>query len=171
MFSFRRLHFTLTSRFAPFNLPRCALVILLFGALPAAASDMYRLPPTAFPEHYQLKFAPDLVNDSFAGDETIDVEIPHPTAEIVLNAADIEFKSVEITSAGQAQTAQVTLDADREIATFGVGKKLSTGPAQIHILFSGVLNDKLRGFYRASANGRKYAVTQFEARDARRAFP
>ncbi|MGH9160067.1 MAG: M1 family metallopeptidase, partial [Vicinamibacteraceae bacterium] len=32
-------------------------------------------------------------------------------------------------------------------------------------------NDKLRGFYLSKANGRKYAVTQMEATDARRAFP
>jgi aminopeptidase N len=34
-----------------------------------------------------------------------------------------------------------------------------------------VLNDQLRGFYISKANGRKYAVSQLEATDARRAFP
>jgi hypothetical protein len=33
------------------------------------------------------------------------------------------------------------------------------------------INDKLRGFYISKAERRKYAVTQFEPTDARRAFP
>ena len=48
---------------------------------------------------------------------------------------------------------------------------LPAGPATIPITYTGILNDKLRGFYLSKANGRKYAVTQMEATDARRAFP
>ena len=48
---------------------------------------------------------------------------------------------------------------------------IPAGPASIHITFTGILNDKLRGFYLSEANGRRYAVTQMEATDARRAFP
>ena len=48
---------------------------------------------------------------------------------------------------------------------------LAEGPATIEITYTGILNDKLRGFYISKANGRKYAVTQMEATDARRAFP
>ena len=45
------------------------------------------------------------------------------------------------------------------------------GAATIRITYTGILNDKLRGFYLSKANGRKYAVSQMEATDARRAFP
>src|SRR5262249_15338931 len=43
--------------------------------------------------------------------------------------------------------------------------------AKLHISFTGTLNDKLRGFYLSRSGNRKYAVTQFEPTDARRAFP
>ncbi len=39
------------------------------------------------------------------------------------------------------------------------------------VAFTGVLNDKLRGFYLSKTKARNYAVTQFESTDARRAFP
>ncbi len=134
-------------------------------------ADLSRLPGGVVPQHYQLKFAPDLAANSFAGEETIDVQVLHSTTAITLNTAEIDFESVEITSVGVTQAAQVTVDTDHEMATLAVHKAIAAGPAQIHIVFNGSLNDKLRGFYLARANGRKYAVTQFEARDARRAFP
>ena len=41
----------------------------------------------------------------------------------------------------------------------------------IKIRYTGILNDELRGFYLSKTARRNYAVTQFEATDARRAFP
>ena len=65
----------------------------------------------------------------------------------------------------------MTLDASRETATFTVPQPIAEGQATIQITYTGILNDKLRGFYISKANGRKYAVSQMEATDARRAFP
>ena len=48
---------------------------------------------------------------------------------------------------------------------------LVKGPTAVHIQYSGVLNDQLRGFYLSKTKARNYAVTQFESTDARRAFP
>src|SRR6185436_16372163 len=58
-----------------------------------------------------------------------------------------------------------------ETATFKVTRAIPRGAATIHITYTGLLNDKLRGFYLSEANGRRYAVSQMEATDARRAFP
>ncbi len=41
----------------------------------------------------------------------------------------------------------------------------------IHIKYTGILNGQLRGFYLSQTPKRRYAVTQFESTDARRAFP
>jgi aminopeptidase N/puromycin-sensitive aminopeptidase len=57
------------------------------------------------------------------------------------------------------------------MATFTVPNPIPAGPADIHIRYTGVLNDKLRGFYLSETSRRRYAVTQFEATDARRAMP
>ena len=57
------------------------------------------------------------------------------------------------------------------MAVLTVPVRLPAGPATIRITYTGLLNDKLRGFYLSKANGRSYAVSQMEATDARRAFP
>src|SRR5258705_1362682 len=143
------------------------LVALTF----ATAALAQRLPATASPTHYALWFAPDLQGATFRGRETIDVTIPNPTTSMTLNAAEIQFGPVTITAAGRTQAARVTLDEKNEMATLTVPQTLPKGAATIQITYTGILNDKLRGFYLSKANGRRYAVTQMEALDARRAFP
>jgi aminopeptidase N len=149
-------------------MPLLTLILALLVASPAAAQ---RLPTTAVPEHYDLWFAPDLQTDTFRGRETIKVTLPRPTRSITLHAADITFKDVRITAGGSAQTATFALDEKTETAVLTVPKEMPAGPAAIDIAYTGILNDKLRGFYLSRANGRKYAVSQMEATDARRAFP
>lgn len=130
-----------------------------------------RLPETVVPESYDLTFEPNLEKATFSGDETIHVKVSKPTATVTLNAAELEFQEVTITAGGAAQKAAVSLDGEREQAALTVGKELPVGSAEIHIRFTGILNDKLRGFYLSKSERRNYAVTQFEATDARRAFP
>jgi aminopeptidase N len=149
---------------------RC--LALLCVVLSSFLSFAQRLPELARPINYKLTFAPDFEKNIFAGRETISIQVLKPTTEIVLNAAEIDFLSASITSAGLTQEAKVTLDKDKQMATLAVEKSLTAGPATIKVHFNGLLNDELRGFYLGKdEQGRKYAVTQFEATDARRAFP
>ena len=146
------------------------LTVLAFvaAAVPAAAQ---RLTEKVVPEHYTLWFAPDLEKETFRGRETIRAIVTAPTTSITLHAAEIEYGDVRITSGGRTQTARVTTNAADETATFTVPQRIAEGPVSIEIAYTGILNDKLRGFYISRANGRKYAVTQMEATDGRRAFP
>jgi len=131
-----------------------------------------RLPEIAVPDHYKLTFSPDFTKNDFAGDETITVRLLKPTSQIVLNAAEIDFQEATITSGHSTQKATVTLDKDKETATLAVDHPIPPGPATIQTRYHGILNDQLRGFYLGKdSDGRKYAATQFEATDARRAFP
>ncbi len=144
------------------------LTLCLIGATTAFAQ---RLPTNVTPEHYTLWFAPDLEHETFRGRETIAVNIAAPTSTITLNAAEITFGEVTIDSGGHTSTAKVTLNEKDETATFTTSSPLAKGPATIQITYTGILNGQLRGFYLSKANGRKYAVSQMEATDARRAFP
>ena len=72
---------------------------------------------------------------------------------------------------GGDEKAVVTLDAAKEQATFTFARALPAGRVRLAIEYKGVLNDKLRGFYLSKTKVRSYGVTQFEATDARRAFP
>jgi aminopeptidase N len=147
------------------------VIALSILAAIAASASAQRLPATAVPTHYALWFAPNLKDATFRGRETIDVTLAAPSTSITLNAAEITFGPVTIKAAGQMQTARVMLDEKNEMATLIVPRAIPKGTASIQITYLGILNDKLRGFYLSTAKGRRYAVTQMEATDARRAFP
>jgi len=145
----------------------CFAAILLLSLASAQ-----RLPGTASPDNYNLTFTPDFTRDNFSGEETIRLHLTQPASQIVLNAAEIAFGDASITSGNLAQKARVSLDKDKEQATLTVDKAIPAGPATIHITYTGILNNELRGFYLGKgADGSKYALTQFENMDARRAFP
>ncbi|HEX7286369.1 MAG TPA: M1 family metallopeptidase [Candidatus Angelobacter sp.] len=130
-----------------------------------------RLPAGVVPHHYNLTFTPDLAKAAFTGEETIELELTKPGTAITLNAAELEFQEAEVTQGEKTQTAKASFAAEKEQATLTVAEPLQAGPAKVHIKFTGTLNDKLRGFYLAKSRTRNYATTQFEATDARRAFP
>ncbi|MFZ0317919.1 MAG: M1 family metallopeptidase [Candidatus Sulfotelmatobacter sp.] len=148
------------------------LAVLIFASIAVSFAAAQRLPEVAVPENYKLLFTPNLENATFEGEETISIRILKPTSEITLNAADITFADVTIRSGSSIQKAKVAPEKDKEMVVLAVEKQLSAGPATIHITYSGILNDEMRGFYLGKDDqGRKYAATQFEATDARRAFP
>jgi aminopeptidase N len=146
------------------------LYVCVFSAASIAVAQ--RLPGTAAPENYKLTIEPDFSKDNFAGDETIQVRLLKPVTEIVLNAAELDIHDVSITNQGKTQKGKVNLSKEDETATLTVAEGLQPGLATIHMTFTGILNDQLRGFYLGKdEQGHKYAVTQFAATDTRRAFP
>ena len=142
-----------------------------------AQRKSHRLPTTVIPERYALTLAPDLSSWTFTGEETISVKVQEPVREIVLNAAELELHAVSLRLAeGRVLQGKPGLDSENEQATLGFAETVPAGRYELRIQFSGILNDKLHGFYRSTykdANGKekRLASTQFESTDARRAFP
>jgi puromycin-sensitive aminopeptidase len=143
--------------------------------MPPVATSL--LPAEVRPVAYRISLAPDLTAFTFAGEETIDVEVSQATSQIVLNAAELEIHEAHVLREGHRIPAQsIATDAEQETATLTFAAPLPTGTIQLVMRFSGILNDKLRGFYRSEyslpdGSKRMMATSQFEAPDARRAFP
>ncbi len=141
------------------------------------SADAVVLPSNVKPSKYRLTLQPDLETFTFRGDQSVDIEIVEPTARIILNAAELEIGNAILHRNGSSSTANsISLDADTETATLDFGRTLSPGKARLEMQFTGILNDRLVGFYRSEyqdseGQTRYLATTQFEATDARRAFP
>jgi len=146
------------------------------GAPTSEATSSYRLPKTTTPTRYDIRLEPDLVNFTFSGEETIAISVNQPTTEIVLNALELEIDSASVERAGASIPGRPELDAANERVKIHFDRRLEAGDCILQIKFRGILNDKLHGFYRSQyqdSAGKTHTVatTQFEATDARRAFP
>ncbi len=138
--------------------------------------EPYRLYDYLKPQNYNLYLAPDIEMASFKGRVEIDCQLEVPTSAFRLNYAELEFVKVEVSQKDNLNAATYILDEPNEIAEITTSSPLTPGEVKIIIEFTGILNDKLAGFYKshyrdAEGNTVAIATTQFEATDARRAFP
>ena len=153
----------------------------IVSAIAEASEDEHRLSQKVVPRNYQLTLSPDLGTFSFTGKVVIEVDVLEPTSSVTMHAADIDNVSARAwkcgtdSSNGQAMTG-VSFNEKKQQMTLEFAEAFPAGAHSLEITFTGTLNDKMHGFYRSTykdPNGEEkvMATTQFEATDARRAFP
>jgi puromycin-sensitive aminopeptidase len=132
----------------------------------------FRLSKDVRPVRYDLHIDVDLDAWRFVGREVIDVTIASPTRTVVLHAVDLEIpRAHALTSDGRTSRADLAFNQEAETVTLSFDDPLPSGSAHLEVEFRGDIRERLRGFYRSHKDGARYAATQFEAADARRAFP
>ncbi len=141
-----------------------------------AEQERVLLPDDVCPERYDITLRPDLERFTFGGSETVTIDVRSATRRIVLHATELELHSVALERDGASFVPErIETDDEEETVAFVFDGPLEPGPARLRIEFTGQLNDKMHGFYRGvyhvDGEQRIMAVTQFEATDARRAFP
>ncbi len=135
-----------------------------------------KLPIHVRPERYEIMLKPDLENFLFEGEETIFLTLDKSVNEITLHSKELEIESAvfRVKSKG-IRVKNIKYDEKAETIIFSFADKLPKGAGELKLKFKGILNDKMRGFYRSKyhhkGKERHMATTQFEATDARRAFP
>ncbi len=135
-----------------------------------------RLSKHIYPTHYKLHLHPDLLSFTFTGKEIIKVIVEKDTNQVTIHSKNLDIETVKYKSGKKEQFAnKITYDTENETVTFNFINKIKSGKGELSIIFSGVISDSLRGFYKSKytvGGVDKYiATTQFEATDARRCFP
>lgn len=148
----------------------------------SAGSERNILPQDPSPDHYELSILPDLKAFTFSATVTISLTAEKPCKTITFNAVDLKLKSCSVTPAGgkaadaeKLDESSFTYDERNGRASIALKKEI-VGSFSLFIEYTGVINNKMCGFYRSSYKGadgsdKVMGVTQFEAVDARRALP
>ena len=156
---------------------------LAFATLSALAEAPYsfaatpgKLPKNVVPVLYTAHLVPNLADNTFAGSQTVDIDVLTPTSRIMLNAANIAIDGASLSGTGFRELAlRPQLDEKAETVTFDVGRQLAPGRYQLALKFRGQINREARGMfhmdYKAGSAARKMLATTMEPTDARRMLP
>lgn len=130
-----------------------------------------RLPSDPRPRRYAIAVRCDTARRRLAGTTTIEVDCAEPVDRLQLHAADMEVSAATVDGVG----ADIELLADREMMVVTPRSPLGKGHHTLVLDHACELGEGLTGWYLsryADDDGEHVvSVTQFEATDARRAFP
>ena len=137
-----------------------------------------RLQSSVIPKSYDISISVDLVTFQVTGSVSIVCSVTSAVDYIALHVKDMDISpdGHSVTRDGEDLPHGVLYYKINDFFIFNMTQPLSPGEITLTMDFSYVLRDGLAGFYRSSyinAQGeiRYLATTQFEATDARRAFP
>ncbi len=140
-------------------------------------TNEYQLSTKIKPNNYILNLTPDFNNMTFTGKVIIELSILEPTNQITMNSIELDLINASIsTDSNTLSSNEFKYNEEKEQVTINFENTINESNAVLSIEFTGVLNDRLHGFYRSSyedenGNQKIMACTQFEPTDARRAFP
>lgn len=138
-----------------------------------------RLPTAVTPRRYALDLDVDPREPRFQGVVRLDVTVREATRHVVLHGRNLHVSKVvahmgasgtpETLGTATARLGRGSLEPEELVLTFPA--PLPAGEGTLTLTYDAPFSETLGGLYRVQEGTRWYAFTQFEATDARRAFP
>ena len=126
------------------------------------------------PVNYRIRLEPDLKSFVFKGMVDITLKTEEPIEQISLDANDLVLESSKVQMDKGHLVCPFSSDTERQEVTVKLPEKMD-GTILLTIDYWGNINDQYAGLYRSryehDGQEKYFATTQFEASDARRAFP
>lgn len=161
-----RLSFLMDDRMIAFRL--IAVLMLLITSHPLMA-DSGRLTADIRPILQSVHFKIDPSGPDYSGSTLITLRADREISEFSLHADGIEISGLRLGDDGEPVAVEYSIEND--LLTVTSSRPLAPGRYGLAIDFSNEFNTQAVGLYRMESEGVGYAYTQFEASDARKAFP
>jgi len=147
------------------------LALVCMAAAFAQQPPQLRLPITVAPVRYTADLTIVPAQETFSGAIDIALKVREATPLIWLNATDLTVQTASLTVGGNALAARVVAGGT-DFVGFAFEQPVPAGEAALHIVYTGKMSSRSSsGIFRNQVAGEWYSFTQFEAIDARRAFP
>ncbi len=151
----------------------CALILIaaVRSTAPLAApADDQRLGRDVVPTFEEVRLVVDAGEPTYTGSARVDLRVSRPARSFRFHAEGPTIERLVLkTAAGTIATEHQV--GERGLVTVTAARPLPPGDYGLDIDFSNAFNTQAIGLYRTEADGRAYTFTQFEAADARKAFP
>ena len=158
----------------------CATLLAVAGVCSSIDSlgatgiaDPLRLTREVEPLAEAVELSLDPAKDDFSGSVRVDLVVNNPVTTFRLHALGPVLKRASLTDqAGRALALSwAVTDAPLGLITITAPSEIPRGTYSLAIAFDNKFNRAGVGIYKTVSRGDPYLFTQFEARDARRAFP
>lgn len=135
------------------------------------ASPQGQLPDNIEPRAYELLLRVEPQQSHFSGVAKIHLEIKKPVKEIWLHGKDLEPSVVNLNTNEGPLALEYKEMGHSGVIRLTAKETIAPQIAQLEIHYSAPLGTQLQGLYKIQENQQSYVFSQFEAVDARRAFP
>jgi len=135
-----------------------------------------KLPKDVVPTDYSIRIVSDIDKLTFAGTETVKLNVRRRVRQLVLNALELKIEAASI-DGKELPGSIIKTDAKNELLTLALPSGLATGEHTLTLGFTGKINAQGQGLfymqYQEQGTGARKIMlgSQFEATDARRFFP
>ena len=135
-----------------------------------------KLPKTVVPTQYSIRIVPNTANFTFAGTETVKVNVRAPIRQLLLNALELKVEAASVDDK-ELPASAIKIDKENELLMLTLPSELAAGDHTLTLRFTGKINQQGQGLfymhYQEQGSGARKIMlgTQFEATDARRFFP
>jgi len=135
-----------------------------------------KLPKEVVPTDYSVRIIPDIDKLTFAGTETVKLDVRSRVRQLVLNALELKIEAASI-DGKELPASAIKIDEKNELLALALPSELATGEHTLTLRFTGKINEQGQGLfymrYQEQGSGARKTMlgSQFEATDARRFFP
>src|SRR5256885_1228756 len=159
------------------------LVLFLIRSLVGAVEKPFnfnetpgKLPKEVVPTEYAIRIVPNLDDFTFAGSESVKLNVLSPIHQLVLNGLELKIEAASV-DGKELPLSAIKTDNENELLTLTLPSDLAVGDHALALRFTGKINQQGQGLfymrYQEQGSGARKVMlgTQFEATDARRFFP
>src|SRR5881398_2545692 len=135
-----------------------------------------KLPKEVVPTAYAIRIIPNLDNFTFAGSESVKLNVRSPVHQLVLNGLELKIEAASV-DGKELPVSAIKADNEKELLTLPFSSELAAGDHSLTLRFTRKINQQGQGLfymrYQEQGSGARKVMlgTQFEATDARRFFP
>ena len=137
---------------------------------PAQADDL-RLGTAVRPDFQRVQLDLDPAESAYSGSVHVDLTVVEETASFLLHSQEHEITSLVLRDAAGEKLSVSHRSISGERLEVTAGEPLTPGLYNLEIDFTADFGTRAVGLYKAEHDGNDYLFTQFQAVDARRAFP
>ncbi len=155
--------------------PRFATVFALLASVfltPSAIcrADLGRLPTDVQPTFESIRLTLDPRKMDYTGSARVELKVATATNTIQFHAQEMKLPKVVLRGKTSDRALQIK-EGDEGLITATSASEIKPGDYTLEIEFSNEFDQRATSLYRLESGGSAYCFTQFEACDARLAFP